>query len=235
MRLKRLGVLNMTLAVVSVFAIGCAPSQSGVPAESHAGHQVPAPAAPETTSVVVRINDSPAPGPAPEGMVWIPGGTFWMGCDGCGMPDALPAHLVEVDGFWMDRTPVTNADFRAVRHGDWLRHRRRASTRRRAIFQACRKTCSCRGRRCSHPTSQPVPLDNPLQWWRYTPGASWKHPKGSTSSVRGNAPIIPLCTWRSKMCRRTRSGPANGCRPKPSSSSPRAEGSIGICIRGATS
>ena len=27
------------------------------------------------------------------------------------MPDALPAHLVEVDGFWMDRTPVTNAEF----------------------------------------------------------------------------------------------------------------------------
>ena len=43
-------------------------------------------------------------------MVWIPGGTFWMGCEGCGMPDALPAHLVEVDGFWMDRTPVTNAE-----------------------------------------------------------------------------------------------------------------------------
>ena len=34
-----------------------------------------------------------------------------MGCDDCEMPDAAPAHLVTVDGFWMDRTPVTNAEF----------------------------------------------------------------------------------------------------------------------------
>ena len=51
------------------------------------------------------------PAAAPDGMVWIPGGVFWMGCADCGMPDALPLHLVEVEGFWMDRTPVTNAQF----------------------------------------------------------------------------------------------------------------------------
>lgn len=27
------------------------------------------------------------------------------------MPDALPMHRVSVDGFWMDRTPATNAEF----------------------------------------------------------------------------------------------------------------------------
>src|SRR5262245_66474462 len=48
---------------------------------------------------------------APAEMVWIPGGTFWMGCEGCGMLDALPMHRVSVDGFWIDRTPVTNAEF----------------------------------------------------------------------------------------------------------------------------
>ena len=57
------------------------------------------------------VRSASPPGSAPEGMVWIPGGVFWMGCADCGMPDALPLHLVEVDGFWMDRTPVTNAQF----------------------------------------------------------------------------------------------------------------------------
>ena len=34
-----------------------------------------------------------------------------MGCEDCNMPDTTPVHLVEVDGFWMDVTPVTNAEF----------------------------------------------------------------------------------------------------------------------------
>ena len=51
---------------------------------------------------------------APAGMgdmVWIPGGTFRMGSDGH-YPEEAPAHFARVDGFWMDRTPVTNAQFR---------------------------------------------------------------------------------------------------------------------------
>ncbi len=44
------------------------------------------------------------------------------------------------------------------------------------------------------PTSRPVPLDNPLQWWRYTPGASWKHPEGPGSSIRDRAdhPVVHI-------------------------------------------
>jgi sulfatase modifying factor 1 len=65
-------------------------------------------------------NKTPAPDPAPEGMVWIPGGEFSMGASTNGhgtdeMPmasnDAEPAHRVRVDGFWMDATPVTNEQF----------------------------------------------------------------------------------------------------------------------------
>src|ERR1700685_2384081 len=51
-------------------------------------------------------------GPAPEGMVWIHAGTFRMGDDN-GQPDESPAHDVTLDGFWMDRTEVTNAQFLA--------------------------------------------------------------------------------------------------------------------------
>jgi formylglycine-generating enzyme len=54
----------------------------------------------------------PAPGTdAPQGMVWIAGGTFRMGSDRHYQEEA-PAHQVRVDGFWIDRTPVTNRQFR---------------------------------------------------------------------------------------------------------------------------
>jgi formylglycine-generating enzyme len=77
-----------------------------------------------------RLDGSPlvreAPGPTPEGMVWIPGGTFTMG-DRQGAPDKHPEHLDEIpehhdgryehevalDGFWMDATEVTNRQFAA--------------------------------------------------------------------------------------------------------------------------
>jgi formylglycine-generating enzyme len=79
-------------------------------------------AAEETASFVPTIaNSSKPPSPAPEGMAWIPGGEFSMGsegkCDGksCCSPatvaDAFPIHRVDVDGFWMDTTDVTNAEF----------------------------------------------------------------------------------------------------------------------------
>ena len=49
--------------------------------------------------------------PHPD-MVWIGGGTFRMGSDRH-YPEEAPVHRVTVDGFWMDRTPVTNRQFRA--------------------------------------------------------------------------------------------------------------------------
>ena len=57
------------------------------------------------------VQGSPPPGKPPaEGMVWIPGGTFLMGSDRH-YPEEAPAHKVTVDGFWMDRHTVTNAEF----------------------------------------------------------------------------------------------------------------------------
>ena len=65
-------------------------------------------------------NKTPAPVPAPEGMVWVPGGEFSMGSDEsgeslCSLPgvtrDSQPIHRVYVDGFWMDATEVTNEQF----------------------------------------------------------------------------------------------------------------------------
>ena len=67
-----------------------------------------------------QANSASPPGPAPEGMVWVPGGEFSMGSVDpratlYGGPDAMrdarPVHRVYVDGFWMDATEVTNAQF----------------------------------------------------------------------------------------------------------------------------
>ncbi len=52
------------------------------------------------------------PNAAPlEEVVWIPGGNFWVGSEEPMFPDARPVHQVYVDGFWMDRTTVTNEQF----------------------------------------------------------------------------------------------------------------------------
>jgi len=80
----------------------------------------PVTAAPEVVFAPTVPSRTPAPGTAPDGMVWIPGGEFSMGataasegvCELHGVTrDALPIHRVYVDGFWMDKTEVTNAQF----------------------------------------------------------------------------------------------------------------------------
>src|SRR5687767_8227719 len=60
---------------------------------------------------VPRLNASVPPGSAPEGMVWVPGGEFWMGSESGQDGDEKPVHKVYVDGFWMDRTEITNDQF----------------------------------------------------------------------------------------------------------------------------
>src|SRR5262249_34423229 len=74
----------------------------------------------EATFLPTVANSVPAPSDAPQGMVWIPGGEFSMGArDPRGVPeggmqsmeDARPIHRVYVDGFWLDRTDVTNEEF----------------------------------------------------------------------------------------------------------------------------
>src|ERR1700738_442500 len=49
--------------------------------------------------------------PQPAGMIRIPGGTFRMGSDRH-YPEEAPVHRVTVDSFLIDRTPVTNRQFK---------------------------------------------------------------------------------------------------------------------------
>jgi len=136
---------------------------------------------------------APAPTPAPEGMVWIPGGEFSMGSDDsgeslCGLPgvtrDAQPVHRVFVDGFWMDATEVTNEQFeKFVKATGYLTIAERTPTREE--FPTAPPENLVAGSTVFTPTPGPVPLNNFYQWWRYEKGANWRHPLGPGSDLQG--------------------------------------------------
>ena len=66
---------------------------------------------PEVPELVIK---KPVDIAIPEGMAWIPGGEFSQGAvaqDKMAMPHEKPTHKVAVDGFFMDITEVTNAQF----------------------------------------------------------------------------------------------------------------------------
>ncbi|MEK6301409.1 MAG: formylglycine-generating enzyme family protein [Acidobacteriota bacterium] len=139
------------------------------------------------------MNPATPPGPAPDGMVWIPGGTFWMGCDDCEMPDTQPVHLVIVDGFWMDTIPVTNSYFEHfVKATGYLTIAERQPDPK--DYPGADPKDVVPGSAVFSPASQDVPLDDYTRWWRYVPGASWKHPEGpeSTTEGRENHPVVQI-------------------------------------------
>jgi formylglycine-generating enzyme required for sulfatase activity len=136
---------------------------------------------------------APAPLPAPAGMVWIPGGEFSMGsdaaadalCEVAGITtDARPIHRVAVDGFWMDATEVTNAQFAAFvdATGYVTIAERRPDPR---DFPGAPPDALVPGSAVFAPPDHPVDLRNALQWWRYVPGAEWRHPEGPAGDLRG--------------------------------------------------
>jgi formylglycine-generating enzyme len=151
--------------------------------------------APETSSVSAptRSNASSPPGALPAGMVWIPGGEFSMGSpDPRGLPhggpdpmaDARPIHRVAVDGFWMDRTEVTNELFAAfIKATGYLTVAER--TPRAEDFPGAPPENLVAGSVVFTPPSGPVPLNNHYQWWAYVKGANWRHPSGPESSIEG--------------------------------------------------
>ena len=154
---------------------------------------VPNPAPPLATPGTEgpRINTEGPSGPAPDGMVWIPGGTFWMGTERPEMGDARPVHLVSVDGFWMDKTEVTNVDFaRFVKATGYLTIAERTPNPK--DFPGVPPDTLVPGSALFAPPHDPVPLHDHRLWWRYEPGASWRHPEGPRSRLtgRGRHPVV---------------------------------------------
>jgi sulfatase modifying factor 1 len=145
---------------------------------------------------------APAPGPAPRDMVWITGGEFSMGAaDAMNMnevgmhatTDSRPVHRVYVDGFYMDTTDVTNAQFaafiKATRYVTVAERKPKAED-----FPGAPPENLVAGAVIFTPPDHPVSLNNHYQWWNYVPGANWRHPLGPASSIagKGNHPVVNI-------------------------------------------
>ncbi len=145
-----------------------------------------------------------SPGPAPEGMVWIPGGTFFMGIEQKQLPksftapgifkDSLPVHRVRLTGFWMDKTEVTNDQFarfvRATGYVTWAERKPEAGDFPGvAADKIPREPFAIVFR-------QPKGKGEFLEWWQAVTGASWRHPEGPGSDLggRGKHPVVHV-SW----------------------------------------
>lgn len=169
-----------------------------------------------TDFIPTIVNSRKAPGDAPPGMVWIPGGEFSMGAndppggDAVGMQavaDARPIHRVYVDGYFMDRAVVTNEEFAGfVSATGYVTIAEQ--TPRAEDFPGARPENLVAGSVTFAPPSHPVPLNNHLQWWTYVQGANWRHPQGPGSDIEGKEkyPVVHIAyadaeayaTWAGK-------------------------------------
>lgn len=161
----------------------------------------------------LKLNASTPPGTAPTGMVWIPGGEFYMGTEardykGEQFIDALPVHRVYVDGFWMDATEVTNEQFaefvKATNYLTVAEQQPDPSEFPKDVPAEKLKPFSSLFKK---PASE-VDLNDFHMWWQIGYGASWKAPEGSGSDLKGREKhpavhisyedAIAYCKWAGK-------------------------------------
>jgi formylglycine-generating enzyme required for sulfatase activity len=125
-------------------------------------------------------------------MVWIPGGTFRMGSDRH-YPEEAPVHRVTVDGFWIDRTPVTNAQFRefveATGYVTFAEIPPKAEDYPGALPHMLKP-----GSLVFTPPNHPVDLTDWSQWWQFKGGAYWRRPNGKGSGIHWLAdhPVVHI-------------------------------------------
>lgn len=138
------------------------------------------------------------------GMKRIPGGMFAMGShDSQGRADEFPLHQVQVKGFWMDETEVTNEAFAlfvkatgyvttAEKAIDWAELSKQVPTGTPKPADSLLAPSSL----VFVPTNGPVDLSDYSQWWAFRRGADWRHPEGPGSSIIGREkhPVVHV-SW----------------------------------------
>lgn len=150
------------------------------------------PGAPGAGAAVLQCPPAaPAPDAAHPGMVWVPGGNLAFG--DTVYPEEQPVRSTPVAGFWMDRTEVSNDAFAA-----FVKATGYVTVAERPVDPAL------------HPDLPPemrlpgaVVFVKPnatdgsgrlTQWWRYIPGANWRHPGGPQTDIvgRGAFPVVAV-------------------------------------------
>jgi formylglycine-generating enzyme required for sulfatase activity len=125
-------------------------------------------------------------------MVFIPGGTFRMGSEKH-YPEEAPVHRVSVDGFWIDRTPVTNREFRkfvnATGYVTFAEIKPDAKDYPGALPHMLKA-----GSLVFTPPRHAVDLRDWSQWWNFKFGANWRRPYGPRSSISGldDHPVVHI-------------------------------------------
>jgi formylglycine-generating enzyme len=155
--------------------------------------------------ITKQVSDSFINNP-PEGMIWIPGGSFLQGAvpqDHMAMSHEKPQHPVTVDGFFMDITEVTNAQFlnfvtetgyitMAERQIDWKEMQKQLPEGTPKPHDSILQPGSLKFKK----TKSSVPnLFDFSQWWEWSIGTNWKLPNGPKSNLKGkeNHPVVHVC------------------------------------------
>ncbi len=153
-------------------------------------------------------NDHKKKDPKPEGMAWVPAGEFTMGGTGkFARPDEKPLHKIKLDGFWMCKTPITNAQFRKfVKATGYVTTAEKAPDLAEIMAQLPPGTPPPPAEYLQPASlvfkqpSQKVDLNNFSAWWAWQKNADWKHPQGEGSSIEGkdDHPVVHVSWYDAK-------------------------------------